>query len=118
VNHGTSKFRHGSPPFQSIDKVGTEQAPVENRSAGGQWQAVEVRDTVDISRQARELAARAGAGKVKTSVSAASDLNKNIARVKKATTAVKTIRSHKLRLVLATGTILRPGVKTTVNAFA
>lgn len=100
------------------NKVSTEQLQVENRPTGGQGQAVGVRDTVDISRQARELAARAGAEKVKTNVSETSDLNKNIARVKKATTAVKSIRSHRLRLVLATGTILRPGVKTTVNAFA
>ena len=70
--------------------------------------SVEVKDTVTISRQARELAA--------TNDSPAKvAINKNITEVTKSTAALKSIQSPRMRLVLATGTILMPGKTTTVN---
>ncbi|MCP5104621.1 MAG: hypothetical protein GY950_14645 [bacterium] len=99
-----------------------------NKAAAGQpsggrgtGPSVEVKDTVTISRQARELAAGgdvkpAKISNVKTNVSPAKPaINETITEVKKSTAALKTIQSPRMRLVLATGTILMPGKTTTVN---
>jgi hypothetical protein len=71
---------------RQLDKVDTGSFQSAGKKAGSGGQAVEVKDTVTISRQARELAARAGGN-----------------------------RSAQIRYVPATGTVLMPGQSTTVK---
>lgn len=70
---------------RQLDKVETGGSQAAGKQAGS-GQTVEVKDTVTISRQARELAADAG-GK----------------------------RAAQIRYVPATGTVLMPGESTTVK---
>jgi hypothetical protein len=101
-----------------IDKVDTRQA--ETRPvARAQKQTVEVRDTVDISKEAR-LAAETQKVQSKRMPKPESvkksNMNQNIAAVDKAAASLNTRKpATGVRMVLATGTFLRAGQKTTVN---
>lgn len=75
----------------------------------------EVKDTVTISRQARALAGGTKTGQLKAASVKKADLSSGVAQVKKATAALQSIPSQRMRYVIATGTVLMPGKTTTVN---
>lgn len=81
----------------------------------GGGRANAVKDTVTISMQARELAAVTKTAQVKSASMAKVDLGKHVAQVKKATAALQSMPSQRMRYVVATGTVLMPGKTTTVN---
>lgn len=71
---------------RQLDKVDTGSIQTAGNQAGSSGPSIEVKDTVTISRQARELAAGSGGN-----------------------------RSAQIRYVPATGTVLMPGESTTVK---
>lgn len=103
-----------------INNVDSRQAEPRQVSRA-QRQAVEIRDTVDISKEAR-MAAENQQSQTKRMPKPESvkksEMNQNIADIDKAAASLKTTKSASgTRMVLATGTFLRPGQKTTVNYF-
>ena len=72
--------------FRQLDKVDTGSIQSAGKKTSSSGQANEVKDTVTISRQARELAAGSSGN-----------------------------HSEQIRYVLATGTVLMPGQSTTVK---
>lgn len=80
------------------------------KTSAGKAGSMGITDTVEISSKAREMASRASSGN--------DNLSKNTAAVKKATKVIQSVQSQKMRLVLATGTLLPPGKKTTVNLYS
>lgn len=89
--------------------------PVEAEAAVVRGRGVETRDTVNISREAREMAGGTDAPKP----AERTELSQNVQSVQTATSLVNSIRSqNSLRFVLATGTFLAGTQDTTVNLYA
>lgn len=68
------------------------------RTSGGKAASLGISDSVEISSKAREIVSKS-------------------ANSSKAPKVVQSAPSQKMRLVLATGTLLPPGKKTTVNIY-
>ncbi len=100
---------------KQLDRVDSGQLQSGARLADSGGRSSEVKDTVNISKQARELAAVTKTSQVESVSAAKTDLSKGVEQVKKATSVLQSMPSQRLRYVLATGTVLTPGKTTTVN---